>query len=223
MPVYNEVATLRAALLRLLKTELPVSLEVIVVDDGSTDGSGDSISDITEGRDDVTIVRNPSNLGKGAAFRAGLDRANGTYVTILDADMEYDPSDYVAVLRPILDGDATVVFGTRTFGSHTAYSFWYVIGNRFISLWASFLFDTWLSDIETCFKVAPTATWREINLRSLGFGLEAEATGKLLRKHRIYEVPITYCARSREEGKKLNWTDGVAALWILLRVRLMGR
>ncbi|MGI8774143.1 MAG: glycosyltransferase family 2 protein [Actinomycetota bacterium] len=222
MPVYNEAATLRQALDRLLKTELPVSLQVVVVDDGSTDGSLASISDLIDGRD-VVVVENPRNLGKGAAFRNGLGHATGKYVTILDADMEYDPADYVEVLRPLLDGEADVVYGTRTFGSHTAYSFWYVLGNRFLSLWASFLFNTWLSDIETCFKVAPTDTWRAIGVRSDGFGLEAEVTGKFLRRHRIYEVPISYRARGREEGKKLNWTDGVIALWILLRVRLFGK
>lgn len=222
MPVFNEVATLRQALERLLKTELPVALQVVVVNDGSTDGSLQSIEDLVDGRD-VLVVDNPRNLGKGAAFRNGLTHATGEYVTILDADMEYDPVDYSAILKPILEQEAQVVYGTRTFGSHTAYSFWYVLGNRFLSLWASFLFNTWLSDIETCFKVAPTETWRAIDVRSDGFGLEAEATAKFLRRHRIYEVPITYRARGREEGKKLNWTDGVIALWILLRIRLFGK
>jgi dolichol-phosphate hexosyltransferase len=223
MPVYNEVATLRGAAERLLKTDLPLEFEVLVVDDGSTDGSIETISDLVDAGK-VRLIQQPVNQGKGAAVRTGLQHASGAVATILDADFEYDPNDYRNLLRPLLDGDATVVYGTRSFGSHTAFSFWYVIGNKFLSLWASFLFNTWLSDIETCFKLAPVEVWRSLDLRSDGFGIEAECTGKFLRaRHRIYELPIEYKARGREEGKKLRWTDGVEALWILLRVRLFGR
>ena len=129
-----------------------------------------------------------------------------------------------ALLRPILDGDANVVYGARSYGGHAAYSFWFVLGNKGLAIWASFLFDAWLTDIETCLKVAPTTTWRELDLQSNGFGIEAELTGKLLaRGERIFEVPISYRARGREEGKKIQWTDGVAALWILARIRLRGK
>ena len=125
---------------------------------------------------------------------------------------------------PILDGDARVVYGARSYGGHAAYSFWFVLGNKMLALWASFLFDAWLTDIETCLKVAPTTTWRALDLQSNGFGIEAELTGKLLsRRERVFEVPISYRARGREEGKKIQWTDGVAALWILARIRLRGR
>jgi hypothetical protein len=128
------------------------------------------------------------------------------------------------MLRPVLEDDAKVVYGTRSFGAHTAFSFWYVLGNRFLSFWASFLFNTWLSDVETCYKLAPVSIWRSLEIKSRGFGVEAEVTAKFLRRgHRIYEVPISYKARGREEGKKLNWTDGLEALWILLRIRLFGR
>ena len=117
-----------------------------------------------------------------------------------------------------------MVYGARSYGGHAAYSFWFVLGNKMLALWASFLFDAWLTDIETCLKVAPTEMWRRVDLRSSGFGIEAELTGKLLKMdERIFEVPISYRARGREEGKKIQWTDGVAALWILLRIRLRGR
>jgi glycosyltransferase involved in cell wall biosynthesis len=223
MPVYNEAETLRAALERLLKARLPLDLDVVVVDDGSTDGGVESISDLVEAQR-VTLVRHDTNRGKGAAIQTGLSQIQADVVTILDADLEYDPEDYSDLLQPLLEGRAEVVYGTRSFGGHTAYSFWYVIGNRFLALWASFLFNTWLSDIETCFKLALLDIWRSLDIRATGFGIEAEVTGRILKaRHPIYEVPINYKARRREEGKKLKWTDGVAALWILLRVRILGR
>lgn len=223
MPVYNERATLRTALDRLLAVEMPAPTEVLVVDDGSTDGCIDTIRDLVDAGA-VRLVTQDPNQGKGAALRRGIAEARGDLLTILDADLEYDPADFPALLRPILDGDARVVYGARSYGGHAAYSFWFVIGNKMLALWASLLFDAWLTDIETCLKVAPTQTWREVDLRSSGFGIEAELTGKLLhRGERIFEVPISYRARGREEGKKIQWTDGVAALWILARIRLRGR
>jgi glycosyltransferase involved in cell wall biosynthesis len=223
MPVYNERATVRAAVERLLKTDLPIAIELLIVDDGSTDRSLDSVADLAEpGR--VRLIRHRRNRGKGAAIRTGIEVARGDVLTIFDADLEYDPADLSALLAPILEGEARVVFGTRAFGAHTAYSFWYVMGNKLVNLWASFLFDTWLSDVYTCLKMAPTELWRRIDLRSGGFGVEAETTGKLLaRGEGVYEVPISYRARSREEGKKIRPTDGMRALGILLRIRMTGR
>jgi len=220
VPVYNEAERIRPALDRLVKTELPLQTEILVVDDGSSDGSSELISDlVTSGA--VNLIRHERNRGKGAAVRTGIENASGDLLTICDADLEYDPDDYAKLLQPILDGDSQIVYGTRTFGAHTAFSFWYVLGNRVVNLWASFLFNTWLSDVETCFKMAPVEVWRSLGIRSNGFGLEAEATGKILRAgHVIYEVPISYRARTRMQGKKLQWTDGVAALWILLRQRV---
>ncbi len=223
MPVYNERATLRTALDRLLAVSMPIPTEVVVVDDGSTDGCTDTIADLVEAGRVRLLVQDP-NQGKGAALRRGIAEAQGDLLTILDADLEYDPGDFPALLEPILAGDARVVYGARSYGGHAAYSFWFVLGNKMLALWASFLFDAWLTDIETCLKVAPTATWRAVDLQSNGFGIEAELTGKLLaRRERIFEVPISYRARGREEGKKIEWTDGVAALWILARIRLRGR
>ena len=223
MPVYNERETLRTALDRLLAVTMPVPTEVLVVDDGSTDGCTETIADLVDAGSVRLIVQDP-NQGKGAALRRGITEATGDLLTVLDADLEYDPADFPALLQPILDGDAKVVYGARSYGGHAAYSFWFVLGNKMLALWASFLFDAWLTDIETCLKVAPTGMWRKIDLRSNGFGIEAELTGKLLAMNeRIFEVPISYRARGREEGKKIQWTDGVAALWILARIRLRGK
>lgn len=223
MPVYNERETLRTALDRLLAVTMPLEAEILVVDDGSTDGCLETIDDLAEsGR--IRLLRQRQNQGKGAALRRGIAEASGSLLTILDADLEYDPCDFPNLLRPILDGDARVVYGARSYGGHAAYSFWFVLGNKGLAVWASFLFDAWLTDIETCLKVAPTDLWRRVDLKSSGFGIEAEVTGKLLSmKERIFEVPISYRARGREEGKKIQWTDGVAALWILLRIRLRGK
>ena len=224
MPVYNEAATLRVAVERLLAVDLPIEREVVIVDDGSTDGCMDLIQDLVDADPTVRTFRQEPNQGKGAALRRGFAEATGDLLTILDADLEYDPGDFPALLQPILDGDARVVYGARSYGGHAAYSFWFVLGNKMLALWASFLFDAWLTDIETCLKVAPTSHWRKVDLQSNGFGIEAELTGKLLTmKERIFEVPISYRARGREEGKKIQWTDGVAALWILLRIRLRGK
>jgi glycosyltransferase involved in cell wall biosynthesis len=224
MPVYNERATLRTALERLLAVDLPVTREILVVDDGSTDGCLETIQDLVAGDDGVRLVRQPVNQGKGAALRRGIDEASGDLFSVLDADLEYDPGDFVALLHPVLHEGARVVYGKRSFGSHAAYSFWYVMGNKALAFWASLLFNAWLSDVETCLKLAPTSLWREVAPTSSGFGIEAEVTGKLLRRgERIYEVPISYRARSREEGKKITALDGLDALWILFRIRVLGR
>lgn len=218
MPVYNEGTTLQRALKTLLDTDVGATYELLVVDDGSDDGAVDELDDPV-----VRVIRHDRNQGKGAALRTGIAEARGKLVTILDADLEYDPGDYKEMLRAIESKQATVVYGTRSFGSHSAFSFWYVLGNRALGFWASFLFNTWLSDIETCFKMAPAEVWRSLELRSNGFGIEAEATAKFLKRgHRIYEVPINYTARSREQGKKLKWTDGVIAFALLTWIRIRG-
>jgi glycosyltransferase involved in cell wall biosynthesis len=222
VPVFNEVQTLRTALERLLKTDLPVPVEVLVIDDGSSDGSMESIADFVKAQD-VVAIKHPKNLGKGAAIRTGIAAARGNLLTILDADLEYDPVDYRPLLQALVDLDARVAYGTRSFGAYSAYSFWHVVGNKFLSLWASMLFDTWLTDIETCLKVAETQLWRDANLVCDGFDIEAEITGKfLLQGCRIFEAPITYHARTREEGKKLHWTDGLTAVWVMTRLRFLG-
>lgn len=220
VPFHNEAATLRESVERVLKADLPLELEVIAVDDGSTDGSAGSVDDLV-GSQRISLYTHATRQGKGAAIRTGVGKAQGRWLTIMDADLEYDAADLKRVVRPLMDGEADLVFGNRAFSGHTAYSFWYVIGNKVISLWASFLFDAWLSDVYTCMKAAATHDWRVLELREPGFGVEAEITGKFLaRGFRVHEVPITYKARGREEGKKIDWRDGFGALWILLRIRL---
>ncbi|HLM97416.1 MAG TPA: glycosyltransferase family 2 protein [Acidimicrobiales bacterium] len=219
MPVYNESATLAAAVARVLDVDFPCDIELVLVDDGSTDGTDAVIAALP---DSVVTHSHPVNRGKGAAVRTAASLASGDYVIVCDADLEYTPSDIPALLQPILAGDAEVVFGTRSFGSHTAYSFWYVVGNWAVTMVCNVLFNAWLSDLETCFKVMPLALYRDLDLHEEGFGVEPEITAKLLKRQiRPYEVPISYRARGREEGKKLTWRDGLEALWILSRIRLL--
>ena len=222
IPVYNEAATLNVALKRVLDVDYPCDVEVVAVNDGSADGTAAILDALDDPR--VKVVHHPVNRGKGAAIRTASESASGDYMIICDADLEYAPEEIPSLLAPVLAGDAKVVYGTRTFGSHTAYSFWYVLGNKGVTLFANVLYDCWISDLETCFKLMPLPLYRELDVRSAGFGMEAEVTGKLLvRGYRPYEVPISYKARSREEGKKLTWKDGVEALWILTRERARGR
>jgi glycosyltransferase involved in cell wall biosynthesis len=218
MPVYNEGATVATVVKRVLDVEYPCEVELVAVDDGSRDDSAALLEAIDDAR--VRVVRHDRNRGKGAAIRTAAGAATGDYMIIMDADLEYSPDEIPKLVEVVLKGEAEVVYGTRSFGSHTAYSFWYVMGNKVVTLAANVLFDSWLSDVETCFKLMPLDLYRSLDVRSAGFGMEAEVTGKLLRRRiRPYEVPISYRARSREEGKKLTWRDGVEALWILTRER----
>jgi len=194
-----------------------------VVDDGFTDGARELYPSLTEDPR-VESHRHVRNQGKGAAIRTAVTAATGDYVIMCDADLEYSPADIPALLVPVIAGHAEVVYGTRTFGSHNAYSYTYVLGNKGVTTFANVLFNCYISDLETCFKLIPAALYRDLDVREAGFGMEAEVTGKLLRRgFRPYEVPITYRARSREAGKKLTWRDGVEALWILLRERFAPR
>ncbi|MHB8340087.1 MAG: glycosyltransferase family 2 protein [Mycobacteriales bacterium] len=221
MPVFNEAATLPQLLDRVLAVAYPCPVEVVVTDDGSSDSTADVLAAVTDPR--VQVASHPVNRGKGAAIRTASERATGDYLVVCDADLEYSPEEIPLLLAPVLRGDARVVYGTRSFGSHNAYSFWYVLGNRAVTLAANVLFNAYISDLETCFKLMPLTLYRTLDVRSDGFGMEAEVTAKLLaRGIRPYEVPISYKARTRDEGKKLTWRDGVEALWILARVRSRG-
>jgi glycosyltransferase involved in cell wall biosynthesis len=221
MPVYNERATASRAVDEVLAADLSIDgVELIVVDDGSTDGTAELLEerDWPEG---ATLVRHERNRGKGAAIRTALEQASGEYVAIMDADLEYDVQDIEKLLEPLAAGDADAVFGTRGFRSHSAYGFWYVMGNRVVTLAANVLYNSWLSDIMTCHKVMRTDLLRSLPLREQGFGIEPEITARLLRRRaRVYEVPVVYRARRREEGKKLTALDGVRVLRTLVRCRL---
>ena len=219
MPVFNEAETVEVVVKRVLDVPYPCDVELVIVDDGSADGTAALLAGFDDPR--VSVHTHPVNRGKGAAIRTAAAEATGTHVVMCDADLEYSPEDLPALLRPVLEGEAEVVYGTRSFSSHTAFSFWFVLGNKGVTFLANALFDAWISDLETCFKLMPLELYRSLDVRSAGFGMEAEITGKLLKRSiRPYEVPIRYRARSRAEGKKLTWRDGVEAIWILTRIRL---
>jgi glycosyltransferase involved in cell wall biosynthesis len=223
MPVYNEFATLTSAMKEVLGVDFLCEIELVVVDDGSTDGTRDLYHSF-ESDPRVSIHLHERNQGKGAAIRTAAAVATGDYLIMCDADLEYSPAQIPSLLAPVLTGDAEVVYGTRTFGSHNSYSYLYVLGNKAVTTLANVLFNCYISDLETCFKLIPAPLYRELRVRETGFGTEAEVTGKLLRRGiRPFEVPISYKARSREAGKKLTWRDGVEAMWILLRERFITR
>ena len=217
IPAYNEDQTLERVIDAVLKVD--EDLEIVLIDDGSHDGTWAVMQSRVDG-DRVRAVRHEVNGGKGAAIRTGLTHARGHIVIIQDADLEYSPTDYPALLEPIKTGRATVVYGSRLFASHAAYSYWYVVGNRMVTLFTNVLYNCFLSDIETGYKVMPVEIARSLDLKARGFELEPEITAKLLRLgQRIFEVPITYTARSHEEGKKLTAMDGVRAIITLMRFR----
>ena len=217
MPAYNEAATVERVVDAVLAT--PQAKEVILVDDGSTDGTRALVEKLGQ-REGVRALFHDRNQGKGAAVRTALAEASGDIVVIQDCDLEYDPQQYDILVEPIESGVADVVYGSRSFGSHTSFSFWYVMGNKLVTLATNILFDCYISDMETCYKVMRIEAARKLNLRARGFELEPEITGGLLNLgYQIYEVPISYRARSREQGKKLTWKDGVRALQMLVKVR----
>ena len=220
MPIYNERATVREAIEQVLDVDFPVAeTQLVVVDDGSTDGTAEVLA---EGGwpQQVTVVSHERNRGKGAAVRTALTHARGTYAAIMDGDLEYDPRDIVPLLERLMSGESDAVFGTRGFQSHSAYSFWYVVGNKAVTLVANVLYNSWVSDIMTCHKVMRTDLLRSLHLSENGFAIEPEITARLLRAGvRIYEVPIKYRARTREQGKKLTSLDGLRVLVTLVRCR----
>lgn len=221
MPVFNERDTVREAVARTLAADLGVpDVELVIVDDGSTDGTTELLRD-GDWPEQVRVVFHEANRGKGAAVLTALSRARGDYAAIMDADLEYEPDEIGRLLPHLLSGEADAVFGKRGFESHTAFNFWYVMGNKFVTLAANVIFNAYVSDIMTCHKVMPTSTFRSLRLREPGFAIEPEITARLMQRGcRIYEVPVVYRARSREEGKKLTAVDGLRVLRTLLRCRV---
>ena len=221
MPVFNECSTVEAAIADALTAELPVpSRELIVVDDGSTDGTRELLSAGTW-PENVKVVHHERNLGKGAAVRTALRHAGEDYSAILDADLEYRAADLADVLEPLVSGEAHVVFGTRAWTSQSSFSFWYVIGNKAVTMATNVLYNCWISDVMTCHKAMRTELFRSLPLRERGFAIEPEIAARvLLSGERIHEVPISYRARSRTAGKKLTATDGIRVLRTLVRCRV---
>jgi glycosyltransferase involved in cell wall biosynthesis len=222
MPIYNEAPTVQSAIKGVLDVDYPCAVELVIVDDASTDGTAEILDGLQDER--LVKLRHPVNRGKGAAVRTAVAAATGDYIEFFDADLEYRPEDIPELLKPALSGEAEVVYGNRTFGSHSAYSYWYVVGNRYVTTVANILFNSYIGDYATCLKLMPTELYRSLDIKSNGFAMDAEITGKLLaRRIRPFEVPIAYRARSREAGKKITWRDGVKAVGILVLIRLTHR
>jgi glycosyltransferase involved in cell wall biosynthesis len=222
VPAYNESATIGALLDAVWA--LDFDKQIVVVDDGSTDGTGELVERWREGRDGVVLLRQ-QNRGKGAAVRAAIPHADGDISVIQDADLEYDPADVPALIEPIERGVADVVYGSRLSGGRPqrAYLFWHLVGNRFLSLLTNLLYNTTLSDMETGYKAFRTEVLRSLDLRQDDFGIEPEITAKVCkRKLRVYELPIAYYGRTYAEGKKITWRDGFKAIRVLFGVRLFG-
>ena len=222
VPAYNEAATIATLLDAVWALEL--EKQIVVVDDGSTDGTGEIVERWRDGRDGVVVVTQ-QNQGKGAAVRAAIPHADGDISVIQDADLEYDPADVPALIQPIERGVADVVYGSRLSGGRPqrAYLFWHLVGNRFLSLLTNVLYNTTLSDMETGYKAFRTDVLRSLDLSQDDFGIEPEITAKVCKRQlRIYELPISYYGRTYAEGKKITWRDGFKAIRVLLGVRLFG-
>lgn len=223
IPVYNEAATFLELLERVRAVDVPK--EVVVVDDGSTDGTRELLKQRVEGRfDDVVVLYHPHNQGKGAAVRTAIEACTGELALIQDADLEYDPREYHALIQPILDGKADVVYGSRFLGSgpHRVHLFWHRVGNGLLTTLSNMMTNLNLTDMEVCYKVFRTSILKSIRLRSNRFDFEPEITAKIAKMRcRIYEVPISYAGRDYEEGKKIGWRDGVVALWTIFKYRFI--
>lgn len=219
IPCYNEVKTVRTVVERVLAVN--EADEVVIVDDGSTDGTRDILPELEKEMGIVRVVYHQHNQGKGAAVRTGIEAATGDIILIQDADQEYDPRDYPTLLRPLREGITEVVYGSRFLGGpRKAMFFWNMVANRTLTLLTNVLYNSILSDMETCYKVFKADLIKGIRLRSTGFEIEPEVTAKILKRgHRIYEVPISYNGREWHEGKKIKWYDFFIAVWTLLRYR----
>jgi glycosyltransferase involved in cell wall biosynthesis len=217
MPVYNERDTIDEIVSRVLG--IPMRVELVVVDEGSSDGTRQRLVQLQE-QFGFTLLLQPHNQGKGAALRRGFAAATGDIVAIQDADLEYSPEEFPTLAELIIDGRADVVYGSRFLGRHRVFLFTHYLGNRVLTLITNILYNTMLSDMETCYKLMRREVLDGLNLQSNGFGIEPEITAKIFKRgYRVYEVPITYDGRGYDEGKKITWKDGIIALWVLVRCR----
>lgn len=217
MPVFNERHTIHEIIGRVLA--VPLRIELVVVDDGSSDGTSEILAELQQQHGFKLMVQ-AENQGKGAALQRGFDEVTGDLVVIQDADLEYSPEEYPELITLICEGRADVVYGSRFLGRHRAFMFTHYFGNRVLTLITNILYNTMLSDMETCYKVMRISVLRSMTLKSKGFGIEPELTAKIFKRgYRVYEVPITYDGRGYGEGKKITWRDGVVALWVLIKFR----
>jgi glycosyltransferase involved in cell wall biosynthesis len=217
MPVFNEKATIDEIIRRTLA--VPIRIQLIVVDDFSTDGTRDMLA-VLQRELGFTLVLQPQNAGKGSALRRGFQEVRGDLVVIQDADLEYSPEEFPGLIELICQGRADVVYGSRFLGKHRVFMFTHYMGNRLLTMATNILYNTMLTDMETCYKVMRTEVLRSMSLEANGFGIEPEMTAKIFKRgYRVYEVPITYDGRGYDEGKKIGWRDGFVALWVLLKFR----
>jgi glycosyltransferase involved in cell wall biosynthesis len=216
IPCYNEERTIREILAQVRAVRL--EKEIVVVDDCSRDRTPEILAELAAAEPGLTVIRQPENRGKGEAIRTGLRHARGEIVVIQDADLEYDPTDYYELVRPIVSGKVDVVFGSRFMGRHTGMYFWNAVGNKGLTMMTNFLYNSWISDMETCYKAMRTDIMRSLDLQSNDFRIEPEITSKVLKLgYKIYEVPISYMGRTYEEGKKIKKIDGIKAIGTLLK------
>jgi glycosyltransferase involved in cell wall biosynthesis len=218
MPVFNERDTIQEIIGRVMR--VPMRIELIVVDDYSTDGTRDVLAEL-QPQHGFKLILQPKNSGKGSALRRGFQEVTGDVMVIQDADLEYSPEEYPDLIALICQGRADVVYGSRFIGRHRVFLFTHYAGNRLLTLITNVLYNTMLTDMETCYKMMRTEVLRSMTLESNGFGIEPEMTAKIFKRgYRVYEVPITYDGRGYEEGKKITWRDGLVALWVLIKYRL---
>ncbi len=222
VPVYNEHKTLAEIVRRIRDVDLGalhLETEIVLVDDGSTDGTRELLPGLAE-LPGVRVFLLPRNRGKGAAVRTGIENATGDFLLVQDADLEYDPRDYPTLLRPILEGRSSVVYGSRFLGEHKAMYYWHQVGNKLLTTVANILYNTTLTDMETCYKLCTREVARSFRLKQNRWGFDPEMTAKILKRgHRIYEVPISYNGREFDEGKKINWHDAFVVIASLVRYR----
>jgi len=217
IPVFNEEKTI-TTIIRQINNVVGFQKKIIVIDDASVDGTSRKLMEIKG----IKLITHQKNLGKGFAIRSGIEAATGDYVLVQDADLEYDPQDILSMIKPIIQGKAEVVYGSRFTGSRRNMFFWHWMGNQLLTLVTNILYNTTLSDMETCYKLIPLKLIKSLNLESKRFEFEPEVTAKILKKNiRIWEVPISYAGREYNEGKKITWRDGIPALWTLLKYRFV--